>query len=95
MSGPGEPRNGARFLFRRQSSTAERVCYEADVLLPDRSVRFAVTFEDGALRLERAEGEVPGPAWAEEHLRALAAQLGRNGARSGEWPRRVLRWREA
>jgi hypothetical protein len=96
MSGPAEPRNGARFLFRRLSAAAEGVCYEAELMLPDRSVLFEVTFaEGGAPVVERAEGQTPAPAWAEDHLRALAAQLGRNGARSGDWPRRVLRWREA
>lgn len=100
MHDPLRPTSGARFELQRSDTRqpgahGPSATYEARIALPEGTTALEVRIVTSpSLAVELADADPTAPAWALEHLRAIARTLGRAAARGEAWPRRILRWRE-
>jgi len=100
MTADPAPDYGGRFQLDRIETDGERARYRADVRTDEATYSYSVDIRivDGAVDIQpthRAPVAAPDPPpWLSGHLLKLARQLSRNGLRSGDWPRRIRRWRD-
>lgn len=100
MTSGAKPDFGGRFQLDRIEVDAERAAYRADVRTDAATYSYAIDIRlaDGAVDI-RPTHRAPmaaddPPPWLSSHLLKLSRQLARGGTRSGDWPRRIRRWRE-
>ncbi|MBI4818009.1 MAG: HAD family hydrolase [Deltaproteobacteria bacterium] len=94
MAQPASPKSGARIRLERLRTDGDRAgaIYSAEVRTQHTRHSLEVVFAGiEPPRVTLLEGETL-PSWAAESLGALAAQIGRSGAR-GAWPQSLRRWR--
>jgi len=91
MPGPREPEHGVRVRMDLRSADAAGAVYDVQAMGAAATLAYSLRLAPGAppelVRI--ADGD------AEEELETYLRALGRGLAKSGEWPRRVTRWRAA
>jgi hypothetical protein len=94
------PQNGIRLLLQYREVSGERCVYDLDVYYPEALLRYELVCDAATSSFtrtleSRAPEDAPEPEpWVIKHMDAFTRKLLKPVARGGDWPRRILVWRE-
>ena len=91
------PTNGARVRFALRSGSDEGATYDVTVFAQEDAFELTATLEASTGQVQVAAATAEAPEWLHASVLPFAKQIlsARRAAPTGQWPRRVLRWRAA
>lgn len=91
------PKHGLRVLLDRLDGEPGRARYRVELYVPAVSHATEATLADGAVTFGEwslLEGAGAPEAWTIDAAKAFLRTLQKNHAADGDWPVRIMRWRD-
>ncbi|MCA9536032.1 MAG: hypothetical protein KC593_20235 [Myxococcales bacterium] len=91
------PTNGTRVRFALRSGTDDGATYDVTVFAHEDAFELTATLDASTGKVQLGATAADAPEWLHAGVLPFAKQIlsARRAAPTGQWPRRVLRWRAA